>query len=148
MLCYMSYQNNHRKKIIKKLKTVLKERLKLIDDQTIERSRKIHSRHIISTLYSMIINHCGYQEAVTDLKIKGLIEKNISYQAINKKILSGKFSKQLYDLNQELIKIFFKSDHRNYAVDGSKINLSHSLITKGFKVIGKRYCTGSSNHNL
>jgi len=83
----------------------------------------------------MSTNHCGYQEALLDQNIKKLIDNNVSHQAINKKVLSGKFSQHFFSLNDLIIQKFFngKTSKRIFAVDGSQANLSCSVKKNGFR---------------
>ena len=111
----------------------------------IHRRRKIFSNQILYMFLVMLNNHCGYQEAVLDLNIRKLIDDNVSYQAINNKVLSGKFSEQFNCLNNQIIQKFFvgKKSRRVFGVDGSHTNLSRSNSKNGFRLNqNKKYSEG------
>ena len=96
------------KKTLRELKIMFKETFKSIDEQTIQRERKVFSNHTLYTLLFMSANNCGYQEALLNMKIQNMICKDVSHQAINNKILSGKFSEEFFSLNDQIIEKFFK----------------------------------------
>ena len=132
------------KKTVRELKNMFKETFKSINEQTIQRQRKVFSNQILYMFLLMSTNHCGYQDALVDLNIKKLIDKNVSHQAINM-VLSGKFSEHFLSLNNQIIQKFFKgeSSRRIFGVDGSQVNLSSSLNKYGFRhVENKKYCQG------
>ena len=93
------------KKTVKELKKLFKETFRSIDDQTIQRKRKVFSNQVLYLFLIMSTNHCGYQEALLDLNIKKLIDNNVSYQAINNKVLSGEFSQHFFSLNDQITSI-------------------------------------------
>jgi hypothetical protein len=131
-------------KKIKKIKDVLMEELDIIDKKTIKRVRKIRTKDIFFTLVQMIFNHLSYAEVNCKLKINQ--DLDVSYQAINKKILAGNYSKHFCRLNQTLIDRFFY--HKNkpekiMAVDGSKVRMNSSLNKEGFHMVpSHRYTQG------
>jgi hypothetical protein len=93
----------------------------------------------------MSVNQCGYQDALFDLNTKKLVDNNVSHQAINKKVLSGKFSEHFFSLNDQIIQKFFKKERsgRTFGVDGSQVNLSSSLRNNGFRPVKSlKYCQG------
>ena len=133
------------KQTLRELKKMFKETFKSIDKQTIQRKRKVFSNHTLYTLLFMSANNCGYQEALLNMKIQNMIGKDVSHQAINNKILSGKFSEEFFSMNDQIIEKFFKgkSGRRIFGVDGSKANLSCSTNKNGFrKVESNKYCQG------
>jgi len=99
--------DNQTRKTLRELKKLFKETFKSIDKQTIQRERKIFSNQILYTVLVMINKNCGYQEAVLDLNIKKVFDSEVSYQAINNTVLSGKFSEQFGWLNDQIIEKFF-----------------------------------------
>ena len=133
------------RKTVKELKRFFKKTLKLIDDQTIQRERKVFSNQILYMFLVMSTNNCGYQEALLDLNMKKLVNNNVSHQAINNKVLSGKFGEHFFSLNDQIIQKFFDKEQprRIFAVDGSQTNLSRSLEKNGFRQNdNKKYCQG------
>jgi two-component sensor histidine kinase len=92
----------------------------------------------------MINNKQSYQETLSEMRIDNLIGE-ISSQAFNQRIISGKYVQPFRELNQEFIDHFLISDKREqiYAVDGSKINLGLSMTRYGFEKFKNRpYTTG------
>ena len=129
--------DNQIRKTLRELKKLFKETFKSIDKQTIQRERKVFSNQILYTVLVMINKNCGYQEAVLDLNIKKVFDYEVSYQAINNKVLSGKFSEQFGRLNNLIIEKFFegKTSRRIFGVDGSQVNLGLSNIKNGFRQV-------------
>ena len=123
------------KKTVKELKKLFKETFRSINDQTIQRKRKVFSNQILYMFLVMSTNHCGYQEARENTNIRALIDNNVSYQAVNKKVLSGKFSQHFFSLNDQIIQKFFKKEtsRRIFGVDGYQVNLNSSVNKNGFR---------------
>jgi hypothetical protein len=139
----MNYSQN--KKTVRELKKIFLQTFKSIDDLTIQRKRKVFSNHILYMFLLMSVNQCGYQDALFDLNTKKLIDNNVSHQAINKKVLSGKFKQHQISLNDQIIQKFFKKERsgRTFGVDGSQVNLSSSLNKNGFRPVKSlKYCQG------
>ena len=118
--------NSQTKKTVRELKKIFLQTFKSIDQKTMKRKRKVFSNHILYMFLLMSVNQCGYQDALFDLNTKKLIDNNVSHQAINKKVLSGKFKQHFFSLNDQIIQKFFKKERsgRTFGVDGSQVNLS------------------------
>ena len=127
--------------IIQQIRNFFKTELKSIDDDTIQRRSKIFSNHILYTVFQMTCNRRGYENAVTEMKIRELIDGEVSHKSINKKVLTGIYGEKFSSLTQKFIKKFFYENlnsRRFFGVDGSKINLSSSLGKKGFYLPGRK----------
>ena len=57
------------KKTVKELKKLFKETFKSIDDQTIQRKRKVFSNQILYLFLVMSTNNCGYQQTCPELTV-------------------------------------------------------------------------------
>ena len=117
---------------------------KAIDQQTNLRERKIHTMDVFYLMCRMINKKYSYQEAVTEMRIDNLI-RNVSAQAFNHRVTSGRYVQPFYQLIQKFTDNFITSDkHQHiYAVDGSKINLGLSMTKYGFsKCRNRPYATG------
>jgi hypothetical protein len=137
--------NSQVKKTVRELKKISNQTFRSINEKTIQRQRKVLSNHILYMFLLMSVNQCGYQDALFDLNTKKLIDNNVSHQAINKKVLSGKFSEHQISLNDQIIQKFFKKERsgRTFGVDGSQVNLSSSLRNNGFRSVKSlKYCQG------
>jgi len=117
-----------------------------MDSTTIKRSRDVSSKHLIYIMSLIVCNNYSYQQAVATFRFKKTINHVPTSQAINKKILTGNYKHLIDELNQELITKFFNhntNDPRYIAVDGSKVNLSRSLVKDNYQIIGhRRHSTG------
>jgi hypothetical protein len=138
-----NYETKQVKKTLRNIKNMFQETFKSIDDQTIIRRRKIFSNHILCAMLFRSANNCGLQEALLDMKIKELINDDVTHPAINQKVTSGKFSEHFFSLTNKIINQFFSNGKRTFGVDGSQVNLSSRLHKNGFrKVQTQTHCQG------
>ena len=80
----------------------------------------------------MSTNNCGYQEALLDLNMKKLVNDDVSHQAINNKVLSGKFGEHLFTL----VIVHLKRPR----VDTTQKNVCGRWITNKFEsFVGKKW---------
>ena len=131
---------------IEYLRSLMNQSLVQIDKDTIQRFRKVDTRHILYCLCLKVCHQIGYQEAVTKMESNNIFEQ-LSHHSINNKILSGTYIEHFNRLNQKLVQNLFPSRINNtmkkVAVDGSHIPLPYSLRHKGYLRIGKNpYTTG------
>jgi hypothetical protein len=130
---------------IRKIRTILKNALSKMDQTTNQRHRKLSSVDILYFLIHKVYSGTGYQVTLNHMLNKKLID-NVSYQAINKKIVNGHYSELFQGLCQTLIQKFLphNRDHMSVcAVDGSQVKLPLSLKNKGYMNISQQpYTTG------
>lgn len=129
---------------LEEIKNWFRKQFKMIDLETNIRERKIHTKDIFYLMCQMINKKCGYQEILSEMRIDNLIGE-VSPQAFNQRITSGKYVQPFYKMNQEFIEHFLinNKNERVYAVDGSKVNLSISMTNCGFdKFKNRPYTTG------
>ena len=132
------------KKQIDQFRSLLKQSLDRIDQETIQRHRKLETSHILYCLCLKVCYQLGYQDAISKMEGYGFLN-NITYQSINNKILSGKYIKPFTDMNQQLIRTLFptKNTNKRVAVDGSHIQLPISLRRNGYlRINNDPYVTG------
>jgi len=147
-------ENSIIKNKIEHLSKIIDNFIQQTNGKTIQRFRKIETAHIIYCLVLKVFYQMSYQDATSLMVDRGFIN-NVSFQALNKKILSGQYDEHIKNLNQTLLSQLFGLQNTNQiqtiAIDGSKIRLPISLDQKGFKRIGKQpYTTGllSTLYNL
>jgi hypothetical protein len=121
------------KQQIEKIRTLMRSSLDQIDKETIQRHRKLETAHILYCLCLKVCYHTGYQDSISKIEGEGFSD-NITYQSINNKVLSGKYTKPFENLNQYLIQNLFPTKNTTIrtAVDGSRIRLPISLERKGY----------------
>jgi hypothetical protein len=132
------------KKQIDQFCSLMKQSLDRIDQETIQRHRKLETTHILYCLCLKVCYQMGYQDVVSKMEGDGFLN-NISYQSINNKILSGKYIKPFTDMNQHLLRTLFptKNTNKRVAVDGSHIQLPISLRRNGYmRIRTDPYVTG------
>src|SRR5258706_15143869 len=99
------------KKTIKNFKNIVSEVLFSADKETIKRNRKVAFKHIFYTLIQMVNNNKSYLETMTNFKIDNIID--VSYQAINKKIINNNYSKYFGEINKRIVEEFFYKNNNS-----------------------------------
>src|SRR2546430_7986399 len=87
-----------KKRIIKDLTNTLRSLLDSTDKQTIIRKGDIYSRHLLYCECLRIENNMSYQQANSVFKLKNILD--VSHQALNNKIITGKFSDYFRRINE------------------------------------------------
>ena len=133
--------NNSFNKKIKYFKSILLENIKIIDNKTTKRDRKINLKHIIYTSFNKFINYTSYDVEVGELNKNILdISKNITTQGFNQR--KNKIDNKLFlELNNNLLKHIYGiggKKRRHILVDGSHLYLNKNLNKYGFKFGSKR----------